>query len=62
MDDAAQAKAIAEANHVIRVQLAQMMHCLDADQVMDALKAASAMLAELRTSALSPKAYYDLCA
>lgn len=58
MDDAAQ--VIAEATHAIRVQLAQMVHCLDADQLMDALKAASTMLAELRTSALSPKAYYDL--
>ena len=28
---------------------------------MDALKSASTMLSELRTSALSPKAYYDLC-
>lgn len=29
---------------------------------MDALKAASTMLAELRTSSLSPKQYYELCA
>lgn len=28
---------------------------------MDALKAASLMLAELRTSSLSPKQYYELC-
>ena len=28
---------------------------------MDALKAASTMLAELRTSSLSPKQYYELC-
>lgn len=28
---------------------------------MDALKSASTMLAELRTSSLSPKAYYELC-
>ena len=33
----------------------------DADQLMDALKAASTMLAELRTSSLSPKQYYELC-
>lgn len=33
----------------------------DADQIMDALKAASTMLAELRTSSLSPKQYYELC-
>lgn len=29
---------------------------------MDALKSASTMLGELRTSTLSPKAYYELCA
>jgi len=28
---------------------------------MDALKAASTMLGELRTSSLSPKNYYELC-
>ena len=28
---------------------------------MDALKSASIMLAELRTSSLSPKQYYELC-
>jgi hypothetical protein len=28
---------------------------------MDALKSASLMLAELRTSSLSPKQYYELC-
>lgn len=28
---------------------------------MDALKSASTMLAELRTSSLSPKQYYELC-
>ena len=32
------------------------------DQLMDALKSASTMLAELRTSSLSPKQYYELCA
>lgn len=32
------------------------------DQLMDAIKSASLMLAELRTSSLSPKQYYELCA
>lgn len=32
------------------------------DQLMDALKSASTMLSELRTSSLSPKQYYELCA
>ena len=31
------------------------------DQLMDALKSASLMLSELRTSSLSPKQYYELC-
>lgn len=29
--------------------------------LMDALKSASTMIAELRTSSLSPKQYYELC-
>ena len=33
----------------------------DSDLLMDALKSASTMLGELRTSTLSPKAYYELC-
>lgn len=33
----------------------------ESDQLMDALKSASTMLAELRTSSLSPKQYYELC-
>lgn len=33
----------------------------DNDQLMEGLKAASTMLAELRTSSLSPKQYYELC-
>ncbi|SCV73229.1 BQ2448_7154 [Microbotryum intermedium] len=33
----------------------------DADQLMDALKSASTMLAELRSSSFSPKQYYELC-
>lgn len=37
-----------------------MKKCLDADQLMDAFKSASAMLSELRTSSLGPKAYYEL--
>ena len=33
----------------------------ETEALMDALKAASTMLAELRTSSLSPKEYYSLC-
>ncbi|SOV02304.1 related to vacuolar protein-sorting protein VPS35 [Ustilago sp. UG-2017a] len=58
MDDSA--KVLSEALNVVKVQLVQMKRCLDADQVMDALKSASTMLSELRTSSLSPKNYYEL--
>ncbi|GAA5862097.1 hypothetical protein JCM3774_006174 [Rhodotorula dairenensis] len=44
----------------VQVQTAQLKRCLDADEIMNALKAASTMLAELRTSSLSPKQYYEL--
>lgn len=37
------------------------LHEQDNDDIMDALKSASLMLAELRTSVLSPKQYYELC-
>ena len=33
----------------------------DKSKLMDALKHASNMLGELRTSMLSPKSYYELC-
>lgn len=38
----------------------QMKRCLDKNRLTDALKHASAMLFELRTSSLSPKNYYEL--
>ncbi|BGO95275.1 hypothetical protein NBRC10512_003038 [Rhodotorula toruloides] len=49
-----------EALATVHTQTTQLRRCLDADQIMDALKAASTMLAELRTSSLSPKQYYEL--
>ncbi|KAG8908093.1 Vacuolar protein sorting-associated protein 35 [Tulasnella sp. 403] len=54
------ARILADALNVVKVQLVAMRRHLEADQLMDALKAASTMLAELRTSALSPKQYYEL--
>lgn len=39
----------------------QMKRFLDKARLMDALKLASTMLGELRTSLLSPKSYYQLC-
>lgn len=59
LDD--QEKLLAEAVGAARKQAFQMNHFLDKERMLDALKCASAMLSELRTSMLSPKSYYELC-
>ncbi|PFH48215.1 hypothetical protein AMATHDRAFT_76850 [Amanita thiersii Skay4041] len=53
-------KLISEALSTVKIQVQQMKRYLELDQLMDALKSASMMLAELRTSSLSPKQYYEL--
>ncbi|CAG8602869.1 2406_t:CDS:10 [Paraglomus brasilianum] len=55
-----QAKLLEEALNVVKVQAFQMKRCLDNHKLMDGLKHCSTMLAELRTSALTPKHYYEL--
>ncbi|XP_041969510.1 vacuolar protein sorting-associated protein 35 [Aricia agestis] len=55
-----QEKLLDEALNVVKVQAFQMKRCLDKSKLMDALKHASTMLGELRTSLLSPKCYYEL--
>ncbi|KAH7103204.1 vacuolar protein sorting-associated protein 35 [Auriculariales sp. MPI-PUGE-AT-0066] len=55
-----EAKLLGEALNTVKIQVIQMKRYLESDQLMDALKAASTMLAELRTSSLSPKQYYEL--
>nr|CAG4640615.1 EOG090X00QE [Eulimnadia texana] len=55
-----QEKLLDEALGVVKVQALQMKRCLDKRKLMDALKHASTMLGELRTSMLSPKSYYEL--
>jgi len=57
MDDP---KILNEVLGTVKVQSVQLRRCLEQDQIMEALKAASSMLAELRTSSLSPKHYYEL--
>jgi len=59
LDD--QEKLLAEAVGAARKQAFQMNHFLDKERMLDALKCASTMLSELRTSMLSPKSYYELC-
>lgn len=55
-----EAKMLGEALNTVKIQVQQMKRHLELDQLMDALKSASLMLAELRTSSLSPKQYYEL--
>ncbi|XP_026490214.2 vacuolar protein sorting-associated protein 35 isoform X1 [Vanessa tameamea] len=55
-----QEKLLDDALNVVKVQAFQMKRCLDKSKLMDALKHASTMLGELRTSLLSPKSYYEL--
>lgn len=57
MDDP---KLLADALSTVKLHSTQLKRCLEQDQIMEALKAASSMLAELRTSSLHPKAYYEL--
>ena len=51
---------LAESRQCVKQQAFYMKRSLDQRSLRDALKHASAMLGELRTSALGPKAYYDL--
>ncbi|KLO17589.1 vacuolar protein sorting-associated protein 35 [Schizopora paradoxa] len=53
-------KMLGEALNIVKIQVQHMKRFLETDQLMDALKSASTMLAELRTSSLSPKQYYEL--
>ncbi|KAF9221315.1 vacuolar protein sorting-associated protein 35 [Gyrodon lividus] len=53
-------KLLSESLATVKIQVGQMKRHLDDDDIMDALKSASLMLAELRTSSLSPKQYYEL--
>ncbi|KAI7904170.1 vacuolar protein sorting-associated protein 35 [Cokeromyces recurvatus] len=55
-----QAKLLDEVLNVVKVQSHLMKKCLENNKLMDGLKHCSNMLAELRTSALTPKNYYEL--
>lgn len=59
MDD--QDKYLGDAITNVQNSAFQMKRFLDKGRLMDALKCASTMLGELRTSLLSPKSYYQLC-
>ncbi|OII72066.1 uncharacterized protein cubi_01399 [Cryptosporidium ubiquitum] len=51
---------LAEASNVVKEQAYYMKRAIDQDGLRDALRHASNMLCELRTSSLSPKHYYEL--
>ncbi|KAF7283955.1 vacuolar protein sorting 35 isoform X1 [Rhynchophorus ferrugineus] len=55
-----QEKYLHDALAIVKNEAFKMKRALDKNKLMDALKNASAMLAELRTSLLSPKSYYEL--
>ncbi|CDW58167.1 Vacuolar protein sorting associated protein 35 [Trichuris trichiura] len=55
-----QKKLLDDSLHQVKLEAAEMRHCLEKSLLLDALKHASQMLAELRTSALTPKYYYHL--
>jgi len=55
-----QERLLDEALQVVKVESFHMKRDLDKNKLMDGLKHASDMLKELRTSALTPKHYYEL--
>ncbi|CAE8591527.1 unnamed protein product, partial [Polarella glacialis] len=55
-----QDRLLDEATAVVKEQAHYMKRAVDSDNVRDALKHASNMICELRTSLLSPKNYYEL--
>ncbi|KAJ9061763.1 retromer complex subunit Vps35 [Entomophthora muscae] len=55
-----QQKKLDEALSVVNKQASLMKRCLESSKLMDGLKHCSSMLSELRSSALSPKHYYEL--
>lgn len=57
MDDP---KVLADVLQTVKMHATSLRRHLDQDQIMESLKAASSMLAELRTSSLGPKQYYEL--
>ena len=55
-----QERLLDEATAVVKEQAFYMKKAIDSDNVREALKNASNMICELRTSLLSPKNYFEL--
>ncbi|TRY52113.1 Vacuolar protein sorting-associated protein 35 [Cryptosporidium tyzzeri] len=60
VENCGQNTLLAEASSVVKEQAYYMKRAIDQDGLRDALRHASNMLCELRTSSLSPKHYYEL--
>jgi vacuolar protein sorting-associated protein 35 len=60
-NDAEQDKLLEDTLRVVKTQAFEMKRCLDRKEIMDGLRFANVMLAELRATNLSPKHYYRLC-
>lgn len=55
-----QDKILEEAVSIVRNEAGQMQRALDASDMREALKHASSMISEMKTSTMSPKTYYQL--
>eukprot|EP01103_Thecamoeba_quadrilineata_P016625 TRINITY_DN5601_c0_g1_i1.p1 TRINITY_DN5601_c0_g1~~TRINITY_DN5601_c0_g1_i1.p1 ORF type:complete len:812 (+),score=177.93 TRINITY_DN5601_c0_g1_i1:75-2510(+) len=55
-----QAELLEEAKKKVKVEAFHMKRCLDSGKIKDALKHASSLIGQLRTSLLTPKSYYEL--
>jgi vacuolar protein sorting-associated protein 35 len=60
MSEADQEQILDETLRVVKTQAFEMKRCLDRKEIMEALRFANVMLAELRLTTLSPKFYYRL--
>lgn len=60
-NEAEQDKLLEDTLRVVKTQAFEMKRCLDRKEIMDGLRFANVMLAELRATNLSPKHYYRLC-
>ena len=60
-DDSDQERILEDHIQIVRQQAFHMKKALDAGNLRDGLKFSSTMLAEMRTSRLTPKNYFNLC-
>ena len=61
MLESEQERLLDAALKMVRAESFEMKRSLDRGEIMDGLRHASMMIAELRTATLTPKFYYRLC-